>query len=65
MFLELFTSDQNIIADRRRGYRKAMSLRGGIYADVAIRTKMFRIYGNLVQNGGFMNTDCHVATLLA
>ncbi|MBQ8586979.1 MAG: hypothetical protein IJ453_02720, partial [Oscillospiraceae bacterium] len=65
MFIELFAFAQNLIANRGTGYRKAMSLRGGIYADVAIRTKMFRIYGNLVQNGGFMNTDCHVATLLA
>ena len=36
MFIELFASAQNLIANRGTGYRKAMSLRGGIYADVAI-----------------------------
>ncbi|MBQ8586769.1 MAG: hypothetical protein IJ453_01625, partial [Oscillospiraceae bacterium] len=35
-FIELYTSAQNLIANRGTGYRKAMSLRGGIYADVAI-----------------------------
>ena len=52
-------STQNLIADRGRGYRKAMSLRGGRKPDVAIRSKNVSIIWEFrVKTVVFQDADC-------
>ena len=60
MFIGLFAYAQNLVADRSRGYRKAMSLRGGRKPDVAIRSKNVSIIWRFsVKTVVFKDADCH------